>query len=159
MAAESTPAGNSLGTVHQLRALVVELHLLGAEFARVNGMHATDVRALICLLDADRATRPATPTWLREQLHLESASVTALIDRMEKAGHVRRRRDDRDRRRVLLEVTAAAKERGWAFFGPLLASATTALDTYSAEELITIDKFLADMRGGVDSVRAGEATG
>ncbi|TCN57063.1 DNA-binding MarR family transcriptional regulator [Rhodococcus sp. SMB37] len=147
---------HSLGAVHQLRALVVELHSLGTEFARVNGLHATDVRALICLLDADRAGRPATPTWLRERLHLESASVTALIDRMEKAGHVRRRRDERDRRRVLLEVTSAARDRGWEFFGPLIASATTALDAYGADERATINRFLTDMRVGIDTTRARE---
>jgi hypothetical protein len=53
------------------------------------GLRTTDVRALICLLDAGLAARPATPTWLREQLYL-AASVTVLTDRMEKGGHVRR---------------------------------------------------------------------
>ncbi|MBJ7353128.1 MAG: MarR family transcriptional regulator, partial [Rhodococcus sp.] len=41
-------------TVHQLRALTVDLDLLGAEFAQRHALHPTDIRALICLLDADR---------------------------------------------------------------------------------------------------------
>lgn len=139
----------SMGVVHQLRALVVDLHLLGAEFARVNGLHPTDVRALICLLDATRAGRAATPTWLREQLHLNSASVTALIDRMERAGHVARRRDDADRRRVLLEVKPAAMELGWSFFGPLIGSATSTVDSYTPAELAVVERFLGDMRRSV----------
>lgn len=144
-----TRTDGSMGVVHQLRALVVDLHLLGAEFARVNGLHPTDVRALICLLDATRAGRAATPTWLREQLHLNSASVTALIDRMERAGHVARRRDDADRRRVLLEVTPAAMELGWSFFGPLIASATGTVDSYTPAELAVVERFLGDMRRSV----------
>ncbi len=144
-----TRTDGSMGVVHQLRALVVDLHLLGAEFARVNGLHPTDVRALICLLDATRAGRAATPTWLREQLHLNSASVTALIDRMERAGHVARRRDDADRRRVLLEVTPAAMELGWSFFGPLIGSATGTVDSYTPAELAVVERFLGDMRRSV----------
>lgn len=150
MVTGSEPAGDPLATVHRLRALVVELHLLGAEFARAHGLHATDVRALICLLDAARGGRDASPTWLREQLHLNSASVTALIDRMEKSGHVRRQRDNRDRRRVLIQVTPEAVQLGWSFFGPVIANVTTAIDTYSAEQLKTVDKFLADMQQAMD---------
>ena len=150
-----SPQGQ-LGTVHRLRALVVELHLLGAEFARTNGLHATDLRALICLLDADRDGQAATPTWLRQQLHLNSASVTALIDRMEKSGHVRRRRDSRDRRRVLIHVTPEAVELGWAFFGPAIANAATLMEAYRADEVGVIDRFLVDMHRAIGASRDGE---
>ncbi len=92
-------------TVHRLRALAVELNLLGAEFAQLHGLHTTDLRALICILDADRAGLAATPGWLGGQLGINSASVTALLDRMEKSGLIRRDRDADDRRRSLLAVT------------------------------------------------------
>ncbi len=146
--------GDLFGTVHRLRALVVELHVLGAEFARVHGLHATDVRALICLLDAERNSREATPTWLRGQLHLESASVTALIDRMEKSGHVRRERDRRDRRKVLIRVTPEAVQLGESFFGPVIANSVAVLGTYNAGQLETVDRFLADMQRAVDEARS-----
>lgn len=148
---EHDPAEDALETVHRLRALVVDLHLLGAEFARTHGLHATDLRALICLLDAERNNFEATPTWLREQLHLNSASVTALIDRMERSGHVRRQRDDRDRRKVLIHVTPEAVQLGQSFFGPVIANATTAIGTYSAEQLQTIGSFLADIHQAISS--------
>ena len=146
---EARSSDNPPATVHLLRALVVELHLLGSEFARTHGLHATDVRALISLLDAERHGREATPTWLREQLHLTSASVTALIDRLTKAGYVRRERDDHDRRRVLLHVTPEARHLGAAFFGPAIAEASSVIDTYSAAEVQTIDTFLEDVRRAV----------
>jgi DNA-binding MarR family transcriptional regulator len=37
--------------------------------------------------------------------HLSPAAVTAALDRLERAGYVRRVRDHEDRRRVLVEVT------------------------------------------------------
>ncbi|WP_226435538.1 MarR family transcriptional regulator [Rhodococcus yananensis] len=158
MDAGREPVEDSLDTVHRLRALVVELHLLGADFARKHGLHATDLRALICLLDAERNDREATPTWLREQLHLNSASVTALIDRMEKSGHVRRRRDHRDRRRVLIHVTPEAVQLGQSFFGPAIANATNAIGTYNAGQIQTIASFLADMQQAIDDARTSQTT-
>src|SRR3954467_7428888 len=88
--------------VHLLRAITVELDLFGAEFAGLHALHPTDLRALIHLLDAARSDSTATPGWLGDQLGLNSAAVTALIDRLERVGHVRRVRDTHDRRRVLL---------------------------------------------------------
>ncbi|TQF66251.1 MarR family transcriptional regulator [Rhodococcus spelaei] len=157
MGTENRTADESVEAVHRLRTLTVELHLLGAEFARAHGLHPTDIRALICLLDTERSRRPATPGLLGRELHLNSASVTALIDRLEKAGHVRRERDPQDRRRVHIEVTPAAITLGQSFFGPVIAHATAALDRYSPREMATILGFLTDMQHAVDNARGAPA--
>ncbi len=118
--------------VHGLRELVVQLNLFGSEFARLHGLHATDVRALIALLDAARAGTIATPGWLGRQLGLNSASTTALVDRLEKSGLISRERDAQDRRRVRLQVTESAERLGWDFFGPpLIGRAVGVLDSFS----------------------------
>ncbi|MFF4838351.1 MarR family winged helix-turn-helix transcriptional regulator [Streptomyces sp. NPDC001315] len=128
--------------VHLLRAVTVEFDLLGAEFAARNGLHPTDVRALIHLLDAARAGTRATPGWLGEQLRLNSAGTTALVDRLERLGLVRRSRDTIDRRRVLLEVEEKATELGWAFFGPVISEVMAAAEGFQASELETVRRFL-----------------
>ncbi|WP_405558645.1 MarR family transcriptional regulator [Streptomyces sp. NBC_01171] len=128
--------------VHLLRAVTVEFDLLGAEFAARNGLHPTDVRALIHLLDAARADTRATPGWLGEQLRLNSAGTTALVDRLERLGLVRRSRDTTDRRRVLLEVQEKATELGWTFFGPVIGGVVAATDGFEEGELETVRRFL-----------------
>ncbi|MER5838249.1 MarR family transcriptional regulator, partial [Streptomyces sp. NPDC002130] len=110
----------AMAIVHSLRALTVDLNVAVSGFANKYTMHSTDVRALICLLDAERSDTPATPGWLGAQLGINSASVTALVDRMVKAGHVARERDSADRRRVLLQVTPTAVQ---AEHHPALAEA------------------------------------
>lgn len=57
--------GTRIELIHLLRKVTVEFGLRQAEFAARNGMHPTDVRALICLLDAERAGTDATmrPAW------------------------------------------------------------------------------------------------
>ena len=130
--------------VHLLRALTVSLNLSAARFAADNGMHPTDLRAVIDLLDAERAGVAATPGWLGESLGLNSASVTALLDRLERLGHVRRERDASDRRRVRLVVTPAAKRLGWAYFGPLIARLLDTMKGYGDDELAVVERFLRD---------------
>lgn len=137
------PVGMSL--VHLLRAVTVELDLFGAEFARRHGLHATDVRALIALVDAERAGHPATPGWLARQLGLDSSSVTALVDRLQRLGHVRRRPDPDDRRRVLLELEDRATALGWSFFGPLISGAVGATRSFSPAEVATVERYLRAM--------------
>ncbi|WP_190086931.1 MarR family winged helix-turn-helix transcriptional regulator [Streptomyces longisporoflavus] len=131
-----------MNLVHLLRAVTVEFDLLGAEFAARHGLHPTDVRALIHLLDAQRQSTLATPGWLGEQLRLNSAGTTALIDRLERLGLIRRGRDTADRRRVLLTVQDKAQELGWAFFGPVISEVTGVADKFSAGEVETVRRFL-----------------
>ncbi len=139
---ESDPG---LQLFHRLRRLTVELELSRAEFARRTGLHSTDLRALIALLDAGRAGRRATPGWLGEQLGVNSAGTTTLIDRLERLGHVRRVRDTRDRRKVFLEVTPEAVELGWQFFGPQIRAMVAGMGTFTAAELATVARFLDAM--------------
>jgi DNA-binding MarR family transcriptional regulator len=144
-----------LQLVHLLRGITVQLDLLGAEFAGLHHLHPTDLRALIHLLDADRAGIQATPGWLGGQLRLNSASVTALIDRLERLGHLRRVRDTGDRRRVHLVVEPQAVALGWAFFGPLITGMVTAMKSFDEAELAAIRRFLVGMNEVVAAGRRG----
>jgi DNA-binding MarR family transcriptional regulator len=127
---------------HRLRRASVEFEVSRAEFARLHGLHPTDLRALIQLLDAGRAGHRATPGWLGEQLGLNSAGTTTLIDRLERLGHVQRARDTRDRRKVFLEVTPEAVDLGWSFFGPLINAAVSGMRSFTDAELATVRRFL-----------------
>ncbi|MEU0018941.1 helix-turn-helix domain-containing protein [Streptomyces rochei] len=143
-----------MGLVHLLRAVTVNFDLLGAEFAARNGLHPTDVRALIHLLDAARDGTPATPGWLGRQLRLNSAGTTALVDRLERLGLVRRERDGADRRRVLLEVEQKATELGWAFFGPVIDKVAATAEGFEADELETVRRFLASVLHATQQMRS-----
>ncbi|MEU3888728.1 MarR family transcriptional regulator [Streptomyces sp. NPDC029041] len=135
-----------LRLVHLLRAVTLELDLFAAEFAGRNGLHPTDVRALIHLLDAGREGVRATPGWLGAQLGVNSASTTALVDRLERLHLVRRERDTEDRRRVLLVVRDEAVRLGWSFFGPLIHEMVAAMRSFDEAELAVVRRFLLAMR-------------
>ena len=103
------------------------------------------MRALIHLLDADRAGVAATPGWLGAQLGLTSPSTTALIDRLEAGGHVVRQRSSADRRKVEIRVSDQAVALGWEYFGPLLTGMVGAMRSFDAAELDMVDRFLREV--------------
>ena len=77
---------------------------------------------------------------------LTTGAVTAVIDRLERAGYARRVRDERDRRKVKVEVTDALYTRAGAIWGPVAADWQAALaKRFSAAELATIAAFLAQV--------------
>ncbi|MFB7474441.1 MarR family winged helix-turn-helix transcriptional regulator [Kitasatospora sp. NPDC056184] len=140
--------------VHLLRGLTVELDLFGAEFAARNGLHPTDLRALIHLLDAARAGTVVTPGRLGEALGLNSAGTTGLVDRLERLGLIRRERDPGDRRKVRLLVEERAIELGEGFFGGLIADLVAAMGAFGDAELAVARRFLATMTEVVAAARA-----
>ncbi|MFI8260126.1 MarR family winged helix-turn-helix transcriptional regulator [Streptomyces sp. NPDC085665] len=152
MSDDDTPA---MRLVHLLRAVTVELHLRGAEFAARNGLHPTDLRALIRLLDADRAGEVVTPGLLGEALRLNSAGTTALLDRLERLGLVRRRRDEQDRRRILLAVEPKAVELGRSFFGPLIGGLVEAAGQFTPRELDVVRRYLTAALDAADPFGKG----
>ncbi|GGW86123.1 transcriptional regulator [Streptomyces noursei] len=144
VAREREPEGMDL--VHLLREVTLQLDLAGGEFAARNGLHRTDLRALIALLDAARAGEELTAGRLGARLGLNSAGTTALVDRLERLGHLRRVRDTRDRRRVLLVVDPRAVTLGQSFFGPLIARTLALLDSFEPGERAAIRRFLTGVR-------------
>ncbi|WP_431682059.1 MarR family winged helix-turn-helix transcriptional regulator [Kitasatospora sp. KL5] len=96
------------------------------------GLHPTDVQCLN-LLGLEEG--PLTTGRIAELTGLTSGSATRLVDRLERAGYVTRRRDEEDRRRVLVEPVPAAAARLGELWGELGEGWAAMLAEYSEEEL------------------------
>jgi DNA-binding MarR family transcriptional regulator len=139
----------ALELVHLLREVAVRLELAAGEFARTTGLHGTDVRALIRLLDAERAGLEATPSWLAQQLGMTSQATTAVIHRLEAAGHVERLRSRSDGRSAHLQVSDTAVALGWDFFGPLLDRLIGITETLDTQERTVIGAYLTAVSASI----------
>ncbi|WP_239150661.1 MarR family transcriptional regulator [Streptomyces sp. SID8111] len=136
-----------------LRRMNGELNRVTEEFAQSQGLHLTDMRALIAILDDDPALGPMTPGRLRKHLNLTSGAMTACVDRLEKAGHIRRVRADGDRRVVHLHYADPAKEVARDFFRPLALSTDTARARFTRDELMVVVRFLTEMNHELGRLR------
>lgn len=146
----------------ELRRYSSDAQHIGHAFANLHGLNATDLQALIAVMDAELADQPITPGRLGEQLNLSSGSVTALIDRLERAGHIRRDRDTADRRKVFLHYADRGAELAMDFFRPLGRRTDEVMSGFTDDELAVVHRFMsamsASMREHRDTVRSARPT-
>jgi DNA-binding MarR family transcriptional regulator len=95
------------------------------------GIHRTD----LSLLDVLQLGGRMTAGELARRGSLSPGAVTAALDRLERAGYVRRVRDEVDRRRVYVEVTDKMLERAGQVYGPLAARSEELLGGLTDDQL------------------------
>ena len=101
------------------------------------GINRTDGRCL----DIVENQGPITAGRLAELSGLTTAAVTAVLDRLERAGYARRVRDAKDRRQVIVELTPLLAERGSQIWGPLGKDALAQIGRLSTEQLKLVMEF------------------
>ncbi|HEX6535705.1 MAG TPA: MarR family transcriptional regulator [Gemmatimonadaceae bacterium] len=112
------------------------------------GMHPTDLRCLDLIVTGG----PLTAGQLAELTGLTTGAMTTVLDRLERAKLVRRTRDPRDRRRVVLEATPppAFVKRITGMYASIAAAWEKLCSRYSTTEL---ERFLEFMRRSREMVR------
>ena len=119
------------------------------------GLGPSDHKALDVLLREG----PHTAGDLADRIGLSPASVSALVDRLEARGYVRRTRDANDRRRVLVAPAPEGLAPLAALFEPFQAGLTDALADFSDDQLATVLDFLARtndlLRQNAERLRGG----
>ena len=99
-------------------------------------------RAALPRASSGRARRPRAPS--RATSRLTPAAVTALIDRLEKRGFVRRKADPNDRRKVLVEQAEEARRVTAEAYPPLRDAGARSLQKYTEAELQLVADVLDD---------------
>lgn len=107
------------------------------------GLSAVDHRALTQIHDH----APLTAGTLAQLTGLTPGAVTGLVDRLERAGLVRRNPDPSDRRRILIEPITDAGTGLDEVFGDLGSAMARFMAKYDARELATITDY---MRNTID---------
>lgn len=104
------------------------------------GINRTDARC-VDIIDRHGAI---TAGDLADESGLTTGSVTAMLDRMERDGYVRRVRDDQDRRRVMVELTQRMRDLNAEIYGPVNAEGRRMLEGYPQEQLTRLRDFLRE---------------
>jgi DNA-binding MarR family transcriptional regulator len=106
--------------------------------AELLGVNRTDSRCIDILEQHGRMTAGH----LALLSGLSTGAVTAVIDRLERAGYAQRVPDPSDRRHVLVELTELARERIWELMGrPLREATVPVMERYSDQELELLLEF------------------
>lgn len=143
--------------VRRVQLLIAEGTRVADAFAASSGLHPTDVDALLHVVLAEDGGAPTTPGGLGEVLGLSSGAVTSVVDRLERAGHVERVRDDRDRRRIHLHLSARGRAVGHRFFEALQQRTDAVSAGFTDAELVVVSRFLAGTTDAMTAHRAALA--
>ena len=98
------------------------------------GLHVSDLRCLNVLMEAGSA--PAGE--IGERTGLTTGAVTRMVDRLERAGYVRRQPDPADRRRVIVSPVADQMARIAPMYTGMAQAWATAMGDYDEDQLALI---------------------
>lgn len=113
------------------------------------GLNVTDLQCLN-LLSLDG---PVTPGRLAQAMGITTGgAITAVVDRLERAGYVRRGRDPHDRRRVMVELVPEAMARIADYFEPVAASVQARFSELSDDQLRTLLEFASGNNAAMPDV-------
>jgi DNA-binding MarR family transcriptional regulator len=110
---------------------------------RLLGLSESDVLALQHLAREGRMT----PSALGTRLHLTSGGTTALLQRLERGGHIERHPHPSDRRSVLVGLSPGVEDRAAALLAPYVEEIDRLIGALTPQDRATVERFLSGVVG------------
>lgn len=120
-----------------LQALMALVPRLAAVVAHRMGLSRSEAEAMQHIAD-----QPLGPTELAHRLGLTPSAATLVLDRLEERGHVSRRPDPTDGRRVQAMLSNAAAEEVAGHLMPMLVALEESESEFTASERAAIRRYL-----------------
>jgi MarR family transcriptional regulator, organic hydroperoxide resistance regulator len=124
-----------------LREFIAGSIIYNQQVADHVGLRLTDMQC-INVLDL---TGPSTPGELARSTGLTTGGVTVMLDRLEKAGYVKRVPNPRDRRSVLVRLNPTKLKKMQAFYGEINQRMAALLDETPDRELRSVVDLFSKM--------------
>jgi MarR family transcriptional regulator, organic hydroperoxide resistance regulator len=132
--------------VQEIRRFIAGAILQNQKIADEVGLHLTDTQCINVL----ELVGPTTPGNLARSTGLTTGGVTVMLDRLEKAGYVKREPNPQDRRSLLVRTNPRKLEKLHSYYGEINRLLGAYLEETSEADLATVVTFLA----GMNSLRA-----
>ncbi len=146
------------GVAQQRERLMESLRIYGGHYAELSrrfaawlGLHSTDATAVLEIAAAEERGTPLSPARLSERISLSTGATTALLNRLEAAGHITRTREHSDRRIVTLRSGGNIQDRADEFFGPLAGRLDAAMSPCPPQLLEQFEQFMAGLNATMDA--------
>ena len=141
--------------VHEIRRFIAGAILHNQKVADEVGLHLTDLQCINVL----ELAGPTTPGDLARSTGLTTGGVTVMLDRLEKAGYLKRAPNPQDRRSLLVRINPKKLEKMHSYYGEINRQMSAFLEATPEPELRTVVDFFTRMnalRAERASSKAGE---
>jgi DNA-binding MarR family transcriptional regulator len=130
--------------VLEIRKFIAAAIFFNAKAAEKVGLGLTDMQMLHML----QLYGPSTPSRLAAGTGLSSGGVTVALDRLEKAGYIRRKPNPADRRSLLVTIVPASLVKLAALYEGVESETRRLLATLSQSDLEAVIRFFETMSAG-----------
>lgn len=131
MAAQSKKEKLVYNLMNAVRRLTRSSLLLQYAIAEKMKLNATDAECIDFLIEMG----PCTAGDLARKTRLTTGAITNVIDRLEKAGFVKREQDPNDRRKVIIKFIPKKHEKAKKYYGAMAADVYNLLSGYDESKL------------------------
>lgn len=107
-----------------------------------SGLGDTDVNAMLLLLASSVQAQIVTPKDLAAHLKMSTAAASGLVDRLERAGYVRRHSHPSDRRGITVVLTDEGRRRAGETIGRVYSRLLDIAASLSPEDAAVVLRFL-----------------
>jgi DNA-binding MarR family transcriptional regulator len=142
-----------------IREVQFALRTMGMRLGRLNDAVAGLIELKggdIELLDHVGRVGSVSPGELASQLHIHPATMTGILDRLEKGGWIVRERDSPDRRKVQLRAIRTRAPELVRLYAPMNSAIAKICATFTTEQLTAVRDFLVSI-GGAAATATDEA--
>lgn len=136
---EIVQIGHLMGAMADLRRAEEALALAGREYMQLG---TTDMKAIQFLIVSANKGEAPTASTLSAHLGISNASVTKLLDRLERGGHIERLAHPTDRRSRTIRLSEQTKAAAMASMGRAQAQRFHAAASLTADEREVVTRFL-----------------
>ena len=155
--AREFPSGDPTATECAHNLVYASGRFLDAD-VRALRRHGLSTAARILLAAIEGAGEPLAANVLAERLFVSGASVTSLVDTLEKRGLVRRVRSETDRRVVLVELTDLARPIIDEYLAEVTAMHAAQFAIFSAAEREQFVQLLARLAAHIETLDLDDIT-
>jgi DNA-binding MarR family transcriptional regulator len=134
--------------VLEIRKFIASAIFFNTQAAEKIGLSLTDMQVLHLL----QLYGPATPTRLAAWTGLSSGGVTVALDRLQKAGYIRREPNPADRRSLIVTLAPVRMRKAAAIYAEVESETRRLLATLPASDLAAVIRFFETLR----TARMGE---
>jgi DNA-binding MarR family transcriptional regulator len=135
--------------VQQIRRFIAGTILRNQKIADEVGLRLTDMQCINVL----ELAGPTTPGELARSTGLTTGGVTVMLDRLEKAGYLKREPNPDDRRSLLVRINPRTLEKIDSYYGEINRQMSAFLEKTSEADLRAVVDFFT----GMNSIRTGPA--
>ncbi|MCX4573005.1 MarR family transcriptional regulator [Streptomyces sp. NBC_01571] len=142
MKGKKRPAATADQALYAMDRMIATAQFGQQDIARRLGLNVTDLTCLGFIIEAATAGRTPAAGDLAEQARLTTGAMTGVLNRLEKAGYIRRQADPQDRRRVHVVMEESAQARILQVYGPFYERLGVLFADYTPDEIAVLTDWL-----------------